>query len=196
MKSRSVWHGSQMYPWPWTCSGTWRGGRQRSKATRSPSQYSTHQARSTWPTPPRAGGCGGSHHPLERSATDGSVEARTSPGCGLHRGLEAGRADTKKIKVGPGLDSTTQLGPLVSDEQQRRVLSYLDSGFSEDAKAVVRGRISEARATLWSRPSSSRCFPWPTTLSTASQPSYGRLGVDHTAAKSLAPRPSCLLTRN
>ena len=141
MKSRSVWHGSQMYPWPWTCSGTWRGGRQRSKATRSPSQYSTHQARSTWPTPPRAGGCGGSHHPLERSATDGSVEARTSPGCGLHRGLEAGRADTKKIKVGPGLDSTTQLGPLVSDEQQRRVLSYLDSGFSEDAKAVVRGRI-------------------------------------------------------
>jgi hypothetical protein len=58
-------------------------------------------------TPPRAGGCGGSHHPLERSATDGSVEARTRPGCELHCGLEAGRADTKKIKVGPGLDSTT-----------------------------------------------------------------------------------------
>lgn len=50
--------------------------------------------------------------------------------------------DAKKIKVGPGMDPTTQMGPLVSDEQQRRVLSYLESGFSEGAKAVVGGRKS------------------------------------------------------
>ena len=49
-------------------------------------------------------------------------------------------ADAKKIKVGPGMDPTAQMGPLVSDEQQRRVLSYLDSGFSQGAKAVVGGR--------------------------------------------------------
>lgn len=48
--------------------------------------------------------------------------------------------DAKKIKVGPGMDLATQMGPLVSDEQQRRVLSYLESGFSEGAKAVVGGK--------------------------------------------------------
>jgi phenylacetaldehyde dehydrogenase len=47
--------------------------------------------------------------------------------------------DAKKIKVGPGMDLATQMGPLVSDEQQRRVLGYLESGFSAGAKAVVGG---------------------------------------------------------
>jgi len=47
--------------------------------------------------------------------------------------------DAKKIKVGPGMDPATQMGPLVSDEQQRRVLGYLESGLSEGAKAVVGG---------------------------------------------------------
>src|SRR5580765_9073470 len=47
--------------------------------------------------------------------------------------------DAKKIKVGPGMDLATQMGPLVSDEQQRRVLGYLEAGFSEGAKAVVGG---------------------------------------------------------
>lgn len=54
--------------------------------------------------------------------------------------VEGVAADAKKIKVGPGMDPATQMGPLVSDEQQRRVLSYLESGFSEGAKAVVGGR--------------------------------------------------------
>ncbi|HEV8326105.1 MAG TPA: aldehyde dehydrogenase family protein [Nitrospiraceae bacterium] len=48
--------------------------------------------------------------------------------------------DAKKIKVGPGMNPATQMGPLVSDEQQRRVLGYLESGLSEGAKAVVGGR--------------------------------------------------------
>lgn len=47
--------------------------------------------------------------------------------------------NAKKITVGPGMDLATQMGPLVSDEQQRRVLGYLESGFSEGAKAVVGG---------------------------------------------------------
>jgi phenylacetaldehyde dehydrogenase len=46
----------------------------------------------------------------------------------------------KQIKVGPGMDPATQMGPLVSDEQQRRVLGYLESGFSDGAKALVGGR--------------------------------------------------------
>ena len=54
--------------------------------------------------------------------------------------VEGVAEDAKRIKVGPGMDLTTQMGPLVSDEQQRRVLSYLASGFSEGAKAVAGGR--------------------------------------------------------
>ena len=45
-----------------------------------------------------------------------------------------------KIKVGPGLDPDTQMGPLVSDEQFSRVCSYLESGRTEGAKAVVGGK--------------------------------------------------------
>ncbi|NGZ95250.1 MAG: betaine-aldehyde dehydrogenase [Nitrospira sp. WS110] len=54
--------------------------------------------------------------------------------------VEGVAEDAKKIKVGPGMGPDTQMGPLVSDEQQRRVLSYLESGFSEGAKAVVGGK--------------------------------------------------------
>ncbi len=49
-------------------------------------------------------------------------------------------AQASKIRVGPGFDPGTQLGPLVSEEQLNRVCGYLDSGFSEGAKAVAGGR--------------------------------------------------------
>lgn len=53
----------------------------------------------------------------------------------------AGVADqAKQIKMGHGLDPSTQMGPLVSDEQQRRVLGYLESGFAEGAEAIVGGK--------------------------------------------------------
>ena len=55
------------------------------------------------------------------------------------RVVEGVAEDAKNIKVGPGMDPATQMGPLVSDEQQRRVLDYLESGFSEGAKAMVGG---------------------------------------------------------
>jgi phenylacetaldehyde dehydrogenase len=44
-----------------------------------------------------------------------------------------------KIRVGPGLDPTTDMGPLVSEEQLNRVCGYLESGFKEGAKATVGG---------------------------------------------------------
>lgn len=46
----------------------------------------------------------------------------------------------KKITVGPGLDPNTLLGPLVSEEQLRRVTGYIDSGLKEGAKAVTGGK--------------------------------------------------------
>jgi aldehyde dehydrogenase (NAD+) len=45
----------------------------------------------------------------------------------------------KQAKVGPGLDPSTQFGPLVSGEQEERVLSYIESGKEQGAEAVVGG---------------------------------------------------------
>jgi phenylacetaldehyde dehydrogenase len=44
-----------------------------------------------------------------------------------------------KIKVGPGMDASTEMGPLVSEEQLNRVCGYLESGFAEGAKATAGG---------------------------------------------------------
>ncbi len=45
----------------------------------------------------------------------------------------------KSIKLGPGMSADTQMGPLVSDEQLRRVTGYLESGREEGATAVTGG---------------------------------------------------------
>jgi phenylacetaldehyde dehydrogenase len=53
----------------------------------------------------------------------------------------AGVADeAKNIKLGPGLDPVTQMGPLVSDEQFQRVTGYIRSGIEEGAEVVVGGK--------------------------------------------------------
>jgi phenylacetaldehyde dehydrogenase len=70
--------------------------------------------------------CAGSRLYVEKSVFDKVVEGVAE--------------QAKKIKVGPGLEADTQMGPLVSEEQLNRVCSYLDSGASEGAKAVVGGR--------------------------------------------------------
>jgi phenylacetaldehyde dehydrogenase len=48
-------------------------------------------------------------------------------------------AKAKKIKVGSGLDPETHMGPLVSEEQLRRVCNYLEIGMAEGAKAASGG---------------------------------------------------------
>jgi phenylacetaldehyde dehydrogenase len=45
----------------------------------------------------------------------------------------------KRFTIGPGLDPSTNLGPVVSKEQLDRVCGYLESGIREGAKAVVGG---------------------------------------------------------
>jgi aldehyde dehydrogenase (NAD+) len=45
----------------------------------------------------------------------------------------------KNIKQGVGLDRSTQIGPLVSDEQQKRVLGYIEKGVAEGAEVLVGG---------------------------------------------------------
>ncbi len=45
----------------------------------------------------------------------------------------------KGARVGPGLDKLTQFGPVVSQEQYDRVMSYIEGGREEGAHAVVGG---------------------------------------------------------
>jgi phenylacetaldehyde dehydrogenase len=53
----------------------------------------------------------------------------------------AGVADqAKQIKLGPGLDPATQMGPLVSDEQLTRVSGYLQAGLAEGATVMAGGK--------------------------------------------------------
>jgi phenylacetaldehyde dehydrogenase len=54
--------------------------------------------------------------------------------------IEGISASAKKIRVGSGLDPKTQMGPLVSEEQLNRVCGYLESGFSQGAKAAAGGQ--------------------------------------------------------
>jgi phenylacetaldehyde dehydrogenase len=54
--------------------------------------------------------------------------------------LEGVTAEAKKIKVGSGLDPTTNMGPLVSDEQFTRVTGYIAEGVREGAKLVTGGQ--------------------------------------------------------
>ena len=45
----------------------------------------------------------------------------------------------KSIKLGPGMEQGTQMGPMVSDEQMRRVTGLVDSGIAEGATALSGG---------------------------------------------------------
>lgn len=45
-----------------------------------------------------------------------------------------------KAKIGPGLDPTTELGPLVSQEQFDRVSSYVAAGLADGARALTGGK--------------------------------------------------------
>lgn len=55
------------------------------------------------------------------------------------RVVEGVAAQADKLKIGHGLDPSTNLGPLVSKEQHDRVAGFLDSGRSEGAEVVTGG---------------------------------------------------------
>lgn len=45
----------------------------------------------------------------------------------------------KKIRIGPGMDGDTEMGPLVSEQQLKRVLEYIEIGKKEGAKVAAGG---------------------------------------------------------
>ncbi|HMR34574.1 MAG TPA: aldehyde dehydrogenase family protein, partial [Geminicoccus sp.] len=54
-------------------------------------------------------------------------------------------SEAGKLKIGHGLDPATTLGPLVSDEQHRKVQGYLESGRTEGAEVVTGGSVGGNR---------------------------------------------------
>jgi phenylacetaldehyde dehydrogenase len=69
--------------------------------------------------------CAGSRLFVEKSIFDKVVESVAE--------------QARSIRVGPGLDPQTQMGPLVSEEQLARVTGYLDIGREEGARALAGG---------------------------------------------------------
>jgi acyl-CoA reductase-like NAD-dependent aldehyde dehydrogenase len=53
------------------------------------------------------------------------------------------KKQTELIKIGPGLDEKTELGPLVSKDQQERVLGYIKSGIEDGARLLTGGQIPD-----------------------------------------------------
>ncbi|MFZ0704748.1 MAG: aldehyde dehydrogenase family protein [Candidatus Korobacteraceae bacterium] len=59
--------------------------------------------------------------------------------------VEGVAEQAKKIKLGPGMEAETTMGPLVSEEQLHRVTSYLEAGFNEGAEALVGGKKRDGK---------------------------------------------------
>jgi len=57
--------------------------------------------------------------------------------------VEGVAAQAKAIKLGPGLDPTTEMGPMVSETQRNRVCGYLELGKQEGARAIAGGKARE-----------------------------------------------------
>ena len=56
------------------------------------------------------------------------------------RFLDELKKQTEQIRIGPGLDEKSDLGPLVSKDQRGRVLGYIKSGMEEGAKLITGGQ--------------------------------------------------------
>lgn len=56
------------------------------------------------------------------------------------------------IKLAPGMDPACQMGPLVSDEQYRKVVGYIESGISEGANVRAGGPVSGVERGYFVRP--------------------------------------------
>src|ERR687891_767502 len=54
--------------------------------------------------------------------------------------IEAINERLPKVKVGPGIDPDSEMGPLITREHRDKVASYIDSGREQGAKVVADGR--------------------------------------------------------
>lgn len=54
-------------------------------------------------------------------------------------------AKARTIRIGDPSDPATQLGPVISDKQRRRVLGYVEAGLKEGARLVAGGRAAAVK---------------------------------------------------
>ncbi|BAN25414.1 aldehyde dehydrogenase family protein [Caballeronia insecticola] len=59
------------------------------------------------------------------------------------RVMERVAAIAQAMPMGPGLDASTQIGPIISARQMDRVLSYIEAGRDEGARAIAGGARKE-----------------------------------------------------
>jgi phenylacetaldehyde dehydrogenase len=56
------------------------------------------------------------------------------------RVVEGVAAAARSLKIGPGLDPSSQFGPLISEEQRSRVAKFVESGQREGGELVTGGK--------------------------------------------------------
>jgi aldehyde dehydrogenase (NAD+) len=61
------------------------------------------------------------------------------------RFTEAAVSALEKVKIGPGQDRSTEMGPVVNENQRRRVEGYFEKGKKEGARAVLAPRSGPAK---------------------------------------------------
>ncbi|MDQ3808907.1 MAG: aldehyde dehydrogenase family protein [Chloroflexota bacterium] len=66
--------------------------------------------------------------------------------------LEAIIRRARELRVGPGIEESTDIGPAVSAEQRDSVLEYLEVGEREGAETVYRGEINPPGEGYWLAP--------------------------------------------
>ena len=52
------------------------------------------------------------------------------------------KAMAESFKIGHGLDPDKDFGPLISDTQRKRVMSYIQTGIDEGAELITGGKIA------------------------------------------------------
>ncbi len=61
----------------------------------------------------------------------------------FERVAEGVAEQARTIKLGPGRDPASQMGPMVSEIQQKRVCGYLEAGAKDGARAIAGGKARE-----------------------------------------------------
>jgi len=59
------------------------------------------------------------------------------------RFVSAAAERLRQVRIGHEMDATTQMGPVVNEKQQRRVLGYLERGRNEGAEVVLEGGAAQ-----------------------------------------------------
>ncbi|GCD91570.1 CoA-acylating methylmalonate-semialdehyde dehydrogenase [Nocardioides sp. LS1] len=69
-----------------------------------------------------------------------AVSAAVAVGASADRLVEALGERARAVAVGPGSDSTSEMGPVITRDAQQRILGLIDAGEAEGARVAVDGR--------------------------------------------------------